>query len=79
MKVHTEAQPYHRVLQELLRHFATLTEPQLAIVLGTEGDGLSTQVIQETAYVVRIPMWHEVDSLNVAAASAVAFWELRAR
>ena len=79
MKVHTEAQPYHRVLQELLRHFATLTEPQLAIVLGTEGDGLSTQVIEEMDYVVRIPMWHEVDSLNVAAASAVAFWELRAR
>ena len=52
-------------------------EPQLAIVLGTEGDGLSPQVIQETDYVVRIPMWHEVDSLNVAAASAVAFWELR--
>lgn len=49
------------------------------IVLGTEGDGLSTQVIAETDYVVRIPMWHEVDSLNVAAASAVAFWELRAR
>ena len=49
------------------------------IVLGTEGDGLSTQVIEETDYVVRIPMWHEVDSLNVAAASAVAFWELRAR
>ena len=54
-------------------------EPRLAIVLGTEGDGLSTQVIQETDYVVRIPMWHEVDSLNVAAASAVAFWELRKR
>ena len=54
-------------------------EPQLAIVLGTEGDGLSPQVIQETDYVVRIPMWHEVDSLNVAAASAVAFWELRFR
>jgi tRNA G18 (ribose-2'-O)-methylase SpoU len=49
------------------------------IVVGTEGDGLSTQVIAETDYVVRIPMWHEVDSLNVAAASAVAFWELRAR
>jgi tRNA G18 (ribose-2'-O)-methylase SpoU len=54
-------------------------EPRLAIVLGTEGDGLSTQVIEETDYVVRIPMWHEVDSLNVAAASAVAFWELRKR
>ena len=60
-------------------HPSLKDEPLLAIVLGTEGDGLSTQVIQETDYVVRIPMWHEVDSLNVAAASAVAFWELRAR
>ena len=62
-----------------LDHPSLKDEPRLAIVLGTEGDGLSTQVIQETDYVVRIPMWHEVDSLNVAAASAVAFWELRAR
>ena len=60
-------------------HPSLKDEQQLAIVLGTEGDGLSTQVIEETDYVVRIPMWHEVDSLNVAAASAVAFWELRAR
>ena len=60
-------------------HPSLKDESRLAIVLGTEGDGLSTQVIQETDYVVRIPMWHEVDSLNVAAASAVAFWELRAR
>ena len=60
-------------------HPSLKDEPRLAIVLGTEGDGLSTQVIQATDYVVRIPMWHEVDSLNVAAASAVAFWELRAR
>ena len=60
-------------------HPSLKDEPRLAIVLGTEGDGLSTQVIQETDYVVRIPMWHEVDSLNVAAASAVAFWELRKR
>ena len=60
-------------------HPSLKDEPRLAIVLGTEGDGLSKQVIQETDYVVRIPMWHEVDSLNVAAASAVAFWELRAR
>ena len=60
-------------------HPSLKDEPRLAIVLGTEGDGLSTQVIEETDYVVRIPMWHEVDSLNVAAASAVAFWELRAR
>ena len=62
-----------------LDHPSLKDEPRLAIVLGTEGDGLSTQVIEETDYVVRIPMWHEVDSLNVAAASAVAFWELRAR
>ena len=60
-------------------HPSLKDEQQLAIVLGTEGDGLSTQVIEATDYVVRIPMWHEVDSLNVAAASAVAFWELRAR
>ena len=58
-------------------HPSLKDEPRLAIVLGTEGDGLSTQVIEETDYVVRIPMWHEVDSLNVAAASAVVFWELR--
>ena len=54
-------------------------EDKLAIILGTEGDGLSHQVIEEADYVVRIPMSHEVDSLNVAAASAVAFWELRAK
>ena len=60
-------------------HPSLKDKPRLAIVLGTEGDGLSTQVIEATDYVVRIPMWHEVDSLNVAAASAVAFWELRAR
>ena len=60
-------------------HPSLKDEPRLAIVLGTEGDGLSTQVIEDTDYVVRIPMWHEVDSLNVAAATAVAFWELRAR
>ncbi|MGM9869592.1 MAG: TrmH family RNA methyltransferase [Sodaliphilus sp.] len=52
-------------------------EPRLALVMGTEGDGLSTNVIAATTYVVRIPMSHQVDSLNVAAASAVAFWELR--
>lgn len=58
-------------------HPALKSEERLAIILGTEGDGLSQQVIQEADYVVRIPMSHEVDSLNVAAASAVAFWELR--
>ena len=45
--------------------------------MGTEGDGLSSDIISDADYVVRIPMYHHVDSLNVAAASAVAFWELR--
>lgn len=53
------------------------SEPKLAIVMGTEGDGLSCKAIAEADYVVRIPMSHSVDSLNVAAASAVAFWQLR--
>lgn len=52
-------------------------EPRLAIVMGTEGDGLPRETIASADYVVRIPMSHNVDSLNVAAASAVAFWELR--
>lgn len=52
-------------------------EPRLAIVLGTEGDGLSHQAIANADFVVKIPMAHGVDSLNVAAASAVAFWQLR--
>ena len=51
-------------------------EKRLAIVMGTEGDGLPKQTIAEADYVVRIPMAHGVDSLNVAAASAIAFWEL---
>ena len=54
-------------------------EDKLAIVLGTEGDGLSDHTIAACDYTVCIPMSHGVDSLNVAAASAVAFWELRAR
>ncbi|MBP3508815.1 TrmH family RNA methyltransferase [Oscillibacter sp.] len=54
-------------------------EERLAIVLGTEGDGLAQHTIAGCDYTVRIPMSHGVDSLNVAAASAVAFWELRAR
>lgn len=53
------------------------TEPRLALIMGTEGDGLPSETIQKADYVVRIPMAHGVDSLNVAAASAVAFWELR--
>ena len=54
-------------------------EPRLAIVLGTEGDGLSPCTIAACDYTVKIPMAHGVDSLNVAAASAVAFWQLRAK
>lgn len=54
-------------------------EERLAIIMGTEGDGLPHEAIQQADYVVRIPMFHGVDSLNVAAASAVAFWELRKR
>ena len=54
-------------------------EEKLAVILGTEGDGLSSQTIADCDYTVRIPMSHEVDSLNVAAASAVAFWQLRPR
>ncbi|MCM1517700.1 MAG: RNA methyltransferase [Pseudoflavonifractor sp.] len=54
-------------------------EPRLAIVMGNEGDGLSRDTIEAADYTVRIPMHHGVDSLNVAAASAVAFWQLRVR
>ena len=56
-----------------------LCEEKLAIVLGTEGDGLSASTIADCDYTVRIPMSHGVDSLNVAAASAVAFWQLGRR
>ena len=63
----------------------SLDDPQLkraerlALIMGTEGDGLPHSTIAKTNYVVRIPMSHHVDSLNVAAAAAVAFWELRFR
>lgn len=53
-----------------------LTQKKLAVILGTEGDGLADQTIADCDYTVMIPMSHGVDSLNVAAASAVAFWEL---
>lgn len=53
-----------------------LAEEKLAIVLGSEGDGLTNTTIADCDYTVRIPMYHDVDSLNVAAASAVAFWQL---
>lgn len=53
-----------------------LAEEKLAIVLGTEGDGLAKETIADCDYTVKIPMSHRVDSLNVAAASAVAFWQI---
>lgn len=53
-----------------------MNEEKLAILLGTEGDGLATETIADCDYTVKIPMSHGVDSLNVAAASAVAFWQL---
>lgn len=53
-----------------------LSEEKLAVILGTEGDGLTADTVADCDYRVRIPMFHGVDSLNVAAASAVAFWEL---
>lgn len=58
---------------------ALRAEARLALVLGTEGDGLAADTIAQCDYTVRIPMAHGVDSLNVAAAGAVAFWELRYR
>ena len=58
---------------------ALAAEERLAIVLGTEGDGLARQTIARCDYTVRIPMGHGVDSHNVAAAGAVAFWQLRVR
>ena len=58
---------------------ALAAEERLAIVLGTEGDGLARQTIARCDYTVKIPMSHGVDSLNVAAASAVAFWQLGRR
>ena len=55
---------------------ALMNEEKLAIILGTEGDGLAVETIADCDYTVKIPMSHGVDSLNVAAASAVAFWQL---
>ena len=52
---------------------------KLAVVLGTEGDGLTANTVAGCDFTVRIPMCHGVDSLNVAAASAVAFWQLRVK
>lgn len=60
-------------------HPALAAEEKLAIILGTEGEGLSSHTISACDYTVKIPMSHGVDSLNVAAASAVAFWQLGKR
>ena len=56
-----------------------LSEEKLAVLMGSEGDGLLDATIDESDYTVKIPMYHGVDSLNVAAASAVAFWQLRSK
>ena len=58
---------------------ALMAEEKLALILGSEGDGLTDNTIASCDYTVKIPMYHDVDSLNVAAASAVAFWQLRSR
>ena len=76
---------FKTVAMALTDHSISLDSPELkkeerlAIIMGTEGDGLPHEAIQQADYVVRIPMFHGVDSLNVAAASAVAFWEIRKR
>ena len=54
-----------------------MAQEKLAVILGSEGDGLCEKTIADSDFTVRIPMYHDVDSLNVAAASAVAFWQLR--
>lgn len=58
---------------------ALMSEEKLVLILGTEGDGLAETTIADCDYTVMIPMYHQVDSLNVAAASAVAFWQLGRR
>ena len=55
------------------------SEEKLAVILGAEGDGLTDETIDACDYTIKIPMAHGVDSLNVAACSAVAFWELAKR
>ena len=59
-----------------IRDSRLAAEPSLAVLLGSEGDGLKQETIEKSDYVIKIPMSNNVDSLNVAAASAVAFWEL---
>ncbi len=59
-----------------IRDYSLKKEPRLAIILGSEGDGLKTETIDKCDFVIKIPMSHGVDSLNVSAAAALAFWEL---
>ena len=73
---------YKLVAMALTDESVAITDPglqaekRLAILMGTEGDGLARTTIAQCDYTVKIPMSHGVDSLNVAAASAIAFWEL---
>ena len=60
----------------ILKFFGFPDIQKLAVVLGTEGEGLADKTVADCDYTVKIPMSHGVDSLNVAAASAVAFWQL---
>ena len=77
------AQGFRTVAMALRDDSLSIADPRLreveklAVVLGTEGDGLASETIAACDYTVKIPMSHGVDSLNVAAASAVAFWQLR--
>ena len=72
-----------KLIQQLPDKSISLDDPilkqqeRLAVIMGTEGEGLPQATIEQADYTVRIPMFHQVDSLNVAAAAAVAFWELR--
>lgn len=74
---------FKTVAMALSNHAININDPKLsaidklAVIMGTEGDGLSMETIEACDYVARIPMFHGVDSLNVAAASAVAFWQLQ--
>ena len=77
--VSTGEEDVRQFLSEIREYPRLTAEERLAIVLGTEGDGLAADTIANCDYTVRIPMSHGVDSLNVAAASAVAFWQLGLR
>lgn len=84
LKVELEASGFHIAALALtdaavsLRHFAAASHPKVALVLGAEGPGLTPEALDAAHTVVQIPMAHGIDSLNVAAASAVAMWALAA-